>query len=192
VRLGGWNHQRCLLRPKPEVADDAGDPVVEAADPVQGEGCLDRHCPAPLLVVVLHLDVEGCVGCVFFFTRDYHCERQETRENKRPHTNRARNRMTALVNNPCGFHMQGTGELIRFFSRIFRSTAVSLKCLKLKLLMFLLDMMKQTCLSYRVNFSLRRSIFASKYKTLRCHRHSAFDAIGGEFPDFITKYRQYY
>jgi hypothetical protein len=100
--------------------------------------------------------------------------------------------MAALVSNPCGFHMQGTGELIRFFSRIFCSTAVSLKCLKLKLLIFLLDMMKQTCLSYRVNFSLRRSIFASKYKTLLCHQHSAFDAIGGEFPDFITKYRQYY
>jgi hypothetical protein len=66
--------------------------------------------------------------------------------------------------------MQRTGKLIRFFSRIFLSTAVSLKCLKLKLLMFLLDMMKQTCLSYRVNFSLRRSIFASKYKTLLCHQ----------------------
>ena len=68
---------------KPKVADDIGDPVVEATDPVQGEDCPNHHGQAPLLVVVLHLEVDGCVGCMFFFTRDYQCGRQKTKEYKR-------------------------------------------------------------------------------------------------------------
>ncbi len=55
-----WNRRRRQLGPKPDVADDVGHPVVEAADPVQGEDGPDLHGPAPLLVVVvLHLDVDG-------------------------------------------------------------------------------------------------------------------------------------
>jgi hypothetical protein len=62
VRQGcRYRRQRLQLGTKPDVADDVGQPVVQAADPLQGEDSPDRHGPAPLLVVdVLHLDVAGC------------------------------------------------------------------------------------------------------------------------------------
>jgi hypothetical protein len=56
--------------PEPDVAEDGGEPVVEAAHPVKNENGAHRQSPTPLLLLtaVLHLDVdeERGVGCVFF------------------------------------------------------------------------------------------------------------------------------
>ncbi len=42
-----------------DVAEDGGEPVVEAAYPVQGENGAHRQSPTPLLfTAVLHLDVD--------------------------------------------------------------------------------------------------------------------------------------
>jgi hypothetical protein len=47
------------LRPEPDVAEDDGEPVVEAAYPVQGKNGANRQGPTPLLLTaVLHLDVD--------------------------------------------------------------------------------------------------------------------------------------
>ncbi len=67
----GVGRRRWLgLRPEPDVAENGGEPGVEAAYPVQGENGAHRQSPTPLLLLtaVLHLDVdeERDVGCVFF------------------------------------------------------------------------------------------------------------------------------
>jgi hypothetical protein len=116
VRRGGWyRRRRLLLGTKPDFVDDVGQPVVQAVEPLLAEDSPDRHDAAPLLVaVVLHVEVEGCIGFVIFSlgitTEDRKPASVCVKNIFNPHTSTAKTRLIKRVTNILCFLHSEFGE----------------------------------------------------------------------------------